>query len=205
MPKRDARKLDHKTLEEIRTRAVEQVQAGESPEVVIRRSASVGRAFTTGWLATEPAAGVGLKAKPLAGRPKKMNGAQLRWLYGTVVGKNPLQFRFQFALRMRWMIQILLRKQFGLKLSLSSVRVSAEAVGFDVPAAAVASLGAGPEAGRAVAPAENIRPFGFWRSGAGPPFCSATRRECARIITRARPGECGDRRRWSRRRDSVSG
>ena len=31
MPKRDARKLDHKTLEEIRTRAVEQVQAGQRP------------------------------------------------------------------------------------------------------------------------------------------------------------------------------
>ena len=34
--RRDARKLDHKTLEAIRIRAVEQVQAGESPEVVIR-------------------------------------------------------------------------------------------------------------------------------------------------------------------------
>lgn len=31
----DGRKLDHKTLEEIRIRAVERVQAGESPETVI--------------------------------------------------------------------------------------------------------------------------------------------------------------------------
>ena len=37
MAKRDARNLDHKTLEEIRIRAVEQVQSGESPEGVIRR------------------------------------------------------------------------------------------------------------------------------------------------------------------------
>ena len=36
MPRRDARELDHKTLEEIRIRAVEQVQSGESPEVVIK-------------------------------------------------------------------------------------------------------------------------------------------------------------------------
>ena len=35
MKKNDARKLDHKTLEAIRIRAVEQVQAGESPEVVV--------------------------------------------------------------------------------------------------------------------------------------------------------------------------
>ena len=36
MPRRDARELDPKTLEEIRIRAVEQVQSGESPEVVIK-------------------------------------------------------------------------------------------------------------------------------------------------------------------------
>ena len=36
MPTQDARKLDHATLEAIRIRAVQQVQAGESPEVVIR-------------------------------------------------------------------------------------------------------------------------------------------------------------------------
>ena len=35
-PRRDARKLNHKTLEAIRIRAVEQVQAGEIPEVVIK-------------------------------------------------------------------------------------------------------------------------------------------------------------------------
>src|SRR5438132_999059 len=34
-PSRDGRKLDHKTLEEIRVRAVQRVQEGESPEVVI--------------------------------------------------------------------------------------------------------------------------------------------------------------------------
>jgi len=34
--KMDARKLDHKTLEAMRLRAVRQVQAGESPELVAR-------------------------------------------------------------------------------------------------------------------------------------------------------------------------
>jgi len=36
MRRRDARRLDHQTLEEIRIRAVEQVQVGESPEAVIK-------------------------------------------------------------------------------------------------------------------------------------------------------------------------
>ncbi|GLS25749.1 hypothetical protein GCM10007877_14630 [Marinibactrum halimedae] len=34
--KNDGRKLSHDTLEEIRIRAVQQVEAGESPEVVIK-------------------------------------------------------------------------------------------------------------------------------------------------------------------------
>jgi len=36
MKREDGRKLDHKTLEQIRIRAVRRVQGGESPEVVIR-------------------------------------------------------------------------------------------------------------------------------------------------------------------------
>ena len=121
MAKSDARKLDHQTLEEIRMRAVERVQAGESPEVVIQ-ALGFSRACIYKWLARYRAGGWGgLKARPLAGRPTKISGAQMRWRYRTVVGKNPLQFRFEFALWTRWMIQILLRQQFGLKLSLSSI------------------------------------------------------------------------------------
>ena len=48
--KRDARKLDHKTLEAIRIRAVEQVQAGESPAVVIQ-ALGFSRACIYEWLA----------------------------------------------------------------------------------------------------------------------------------------------------------
>jgi transposase len=45
----------------------------------------------------------------------------MRWLYQTVVGKSPLQFRFEFALWTREMIRLLLREQFQLKLSVASV------------------------------------------------------------------------------------
>jgi hypothetical protein len=53
MPQNDARKLDHKTLEEIRTRAVERVQAGESPEVVIA-ALGFSRSCIYSWLAMYP-------------------------------------------------------------------------------------------------------------------------------------------------------
>jgi len=42
-------------------------------------------------------------------------------LYRTITQKNPLQFRFEFALWTREMIRVLLREQFQLRLSLASV------------------------------------------------------------------------------------
>ena len=121
MKRRDARALDHKTLEEIRIRAVERVQAGESPEVVIQ-VLGLSRSCIYTWLARYRAGGRGaLKARALKGRPLKMQPAQMKWVYQTVVGKSPLQFRFEFALWTREMIRLLLREQFQLKLSLASV------------------------------------------------------------------------------------
>ena len=121
MPRRDARKLDHKTLEEIRIRAVEQVQAGQSPEAVIM-ALGFSRSCIYTWLALYRAGGWGaLKARVLNGRPMKISAAQMRWLYATIAGKNPLQFRFEFALWTRQRIRMLLREEFSLKLSLTSV------------------------------------------------------------------------------------
>lgn len=121
MKRRDARAMDHKTLEEIRIRAVERVQEGESPEVVIR-ALGFSRSCIYTWLALYRAGGWGaLKAKALQGRPMKIQPAQMRWLYQTVTGKSPLQYRFEFALWTREMVRILLGEEFDLKLSLASV------------------------------------------------------------------------------------
>jgi transposase len=62
-----------------------------------------------------------LKAKPLAGRPPKLNGAMLKWLYKTVTQKNPLQFRFQFALWTREMVAELVERKYGIRLARNSV------------------------------------------------------------------------------------
>jgi transposase len=121
MPHRDARELDHKTLEEIRIRAVEQVQSGESPEAVIK-ALGFSRSCIYTWLARYRSGGWGaLKARALKGRPTRMEAAHIKWLYETVTGKNPLQFRFEFALWTREMIRILLREEFSLQLSVTSV------------------------------------------------------------------------------------
>jgi transposase len=121
MKRRDARGLDHKTLAEIRIRAVERVQAGESPETVIQALGFTRSCIYT-WLARYRNGGWGgLKARALKGRPMRIQGAQMRWLYRTVTGKSPLPFRFEFALWTGDMIRVLLREQFDLRWSVASV------------------------------------------------------------------------------------
>jgi transposase len=121
MKKDDARKLDHATLEELRMRAVRSVQEGESPEVVARSLRITTRAMYR-WLAAYRQGGWGaLKAKPLAGRPPKLNAQAMQWIYNTVTQKNPLQMKFQFALWTREMVAQLIKKKYGIKLAANSV------------------------------------------------------------------------------------
>ena len=121
MIRQDARKLDHKTLEEIRIRAVKQVQDGESPEVVIH-AVGFSRACIYSWLAAYRSGGWhALRARAISGRPKTLSGAQINWIYKTVTTKNPLQLQFAFALWTRPIIRSLLWRKFKIKLSVSSV------------------------------------------------------------------------------------
>lgn len=121
MMKRDGRALGHKTLEEVRIRAVQSVEAGESPEDVMR-TLGFGRTVIYSWLAKYREGGIdALRAKAISGRPLKMTGRQIQWVYKTVTGKNPLQLRFEFALWTRSMIREMIRERFGVRLSEVSV------------------------------------------------------------------------------------
>jgi transposase len=121
MKTNDARSLDHATLEAMRERAVRSVQNGESPEVVAR-VIGVNRSTMYSWLAQYRRGGWrALKAKPLFGRPPKLDGKKLKWIYDTVTQKNPLQLKFAFALWTREMVAKLIKDKFNIPLSLVSV------------------------------------------------------------------------------------
>jgi transposase len=117
----DARKLDHKTLTELRKRGVASVQDGQSPEIVAR-ALGINRVTIYGWLSRYRHGGWdALDAKKRGGRTPKLDGPALQWIYQTVTDKNPLQLKFTFALWTAKMIGQLIQQRFGIKLSKASV------------------------------------------------------------------------------------
>src|SRR5918911_2730508 len=117
----DGRKLDHATLEVMRIRAVQAVEAGQRPEDV---AASLGMARGTVfmWLAKYREGGLeALKARPVPGKPPKLNGQQMQRLYALVAGVDPRQLQLEFALWTRELVRQVIRTEFGVALSVISV------------------------------------------------------------------------------------
>ena len=130
MEKLDGRKISSEAMEQIRIRAVKRVQQGESPETVIA-TLGFSRACIYNWLARYRVGGWhALKSGKQSGRPKKLSGNQIAWLYQTISDKNPIQLKFSFALWTRKMITRLIRNEFNLKLSESSVGRLLHQMGF---------------------------------------------------------------------------
>ena len=117
----DARALDHVTLTELRKRGVAAVQSGESPTAVAA-ALGVNLRSVFRWLAEYRRGGWGqLEARKRGGRPPKLDGKALRWIYNAVANKNPRQFEFPFALWTAAMVQTLIAERFEVQLSHSSV------------------------------------------------------------------------------------
>lgn len=98
-----------------------QVEAGESPERVIA-ALGLSRACIYDWLARYRQYGEGgLRAKKIPGRPPRLSGPQIRWVYETVTMKNPQQLKFPFALWTRGMVRVLIWRKFSVRLASNSV------------------------------------------------------------------------------------
>jgi len=121
MEKIDGRKLKHEVLTEMRKRAVARVQSGESPEDVVRTMGFC-RACIYNWLAMYRAGGWdALDARKRGGRPRLLTGKMIAWVYRVVVGSDPRQYKFPFALWTRKAIGTLIYRQYGVRLSVNSV------------------------------------------------------------------------------------
>ncbi|WP_136810871.1 IS630 family transposase [Desulfosediminicola flagellatus] len=121
MKNTDGRKIDRKALEAIRIRAVQRVEAGESPEVVIK-ALGFTRSQIYEWLAKYREGGIdALRRRKAPGKTPKLNGSQLKKIYRLVVGVDPRQLKFEFALWTRDMVRELIWREFKVKLSEVSV------------------------------------------------------------------------------------
>ncbi|MGH3815577.1 MAG: IS630 family transposase [Pseudonocardiaceae bacterium] len=117
----DGRKLDHHTLEVLRFRAVDQVANGAHPEDVAT-TLGLHRKTVYGWLAQVREGGRNaLKAKPVPGRPAKLTAEQMQRMYELVVGSDPRQLSFDFALWTRDLVRQLIRREFKVAMSSSAV------------------------------------------------------------------------------------
>ena len=117
----DARRLNHKTLTELRKRGVSSVQDGQSPEIVAK-ALGISRATMYGWLARYRNGGwVALDARKRGGRKPKLDAKAIQWVYKTVTMKNPLQLKFTFALWTAKMVGQAIYQRFGIRLSKASV------------------------------------------------------------------------------------
>jgi len=117
----DGRRLSHEALEQIRITCVKRVEAGESPEVVIK-SVGFERSRIYTWLVAYREGGIeALKAKKLLGRPAKITGSQMQSLYRIIANETPLQYKFSFALWTCGIIRELLKQQYKIHLSEVSI------------------------------------------------------------------------------------
>jgi len=117
----DGRKLKHEVLTELRKRAVARVQSGESPEVVVR-AMGFSRACYLQLAGHVSCRWLGCSGRPQTRRPSaQVEGPHDCWVYRVVVGTDPRQYKFPFALWTRNAIAALIDQRYGIRLSANSV------------------------------------------------------------------------------------
>ena len=84
----DGRSINRKALEAIRIRAVNRVEAGESPEVVIK-ALGLTRPGTYEWIAKYREGGIeALRSSKASSRPPELPGTALQKIYSLVVDRD---------------------------------------------------------------------------------------------------------------------
>lgn len=121
--KQDGRKVSHDALEFIRITAVKRIQAGERVDVVMK-SYGFARTAAYPWLRKAAKHGIdALKSSKSSGPKSRLNDKQCAQVRRWICGKDPRQFAIDFGLWTRQIIQTLIKRRFGIDLSLSSVGV----------------------------------------------------------------------------------
>jgi transposase len=129
MSHRDARSLDHATLEEMRRLAVKRVLAGES-QVAVASSLEVDKHTVSKWMRCFRGGGEGaLASRKASGRPRTLTEKQQQRLRRIIIGKNPQQLHFGPALWTLSLVGALIEQIFGVVHHASTVSRLLHALG----------------------------------------------------------------------------
>lgn len=115
MAKEPGKRIPRRSLEDTRILAVRAMENGMSPDYVATLY-EVGRSTAYGWLKAYREAGLsGLAVKKSAGPKPKLTERQMAQLRGWIVGADPRQLEFEFALWTREMVAELIKRKFGVE------------------------------------------------------------------------------------------
>jgi transposase len=121
MGKRDARSLDHATLEELRRLAVRRVVEGAT-QVAVARSVAVHRCTVAKWMRTYRRHGDrALAARKASGRPPTLTPRQQQRLRRLIIKHDPRQLDFPFALWTLPLVAELVEREFGVVLHKTTI------------------------------------------------------------------------------------
>ncbi len=111
------KRLARRTLPDVRAQFVRMVDAGVD-QAAVRAALNLKRSTYYKWLSAYRRRGVaGLEVRPAPGGPTKLTDQQDSRLRGWLVGKDPRQFQFDFALWTRRIVRDLIRDRFGVEMT----------------------------------------------------------------------------------------
>jgi transposase len=143
---RDGRKLNRKTLAEMRKRAVELVRNGESPEDV-----AINLGFHRSWIyralaAFEKSGDAGLDVHSAVGREPLLDEKKRLIIKKTILGKTPDQLKLEFALWTTDQVAAYVLRRWGIVLSISTVTRLLHEMGLSFQKPIVKAFQQNPEA-----------------------------------------------------------
>lgn len=124
------RRIPRTELAEVRAQFARMIDGDVAP-TAIRAALRLGRSTFFKWRAAYQSGGIdALKVRPISGGVSKLTKAQTRELRSWVIGKDPRQFQFDFALWTRAIIGQLMRDRFGIDMTPQGVGKLLRRLGF---------------------------------------------------------------------------
>lgn len=122
MPERDARSLDHATLEEMRRLAIRRIEEDGESQTAVAKSLEVDPRTVRKWMFAFRSEGAkALASRKAPGRDPKLDDRQVARLRRAILGKNPRQLNFGSAFWTLPIVGSLIKNLFGVSLHRSTV------------------------------------------------------------------------------------